>query len=265
MVGIRTMRLIAKLSYYIRSAVESFVGLIASDDRKAMIANRLLARVYVVVSMPDGNRIFLRPCVKGDISAVLGALYMYNDNSDTYTLLKNTRVVVDAGAHIGIYTLKAARELLRKGKVIAIEPHPENYRLLMRNIQINGYGNIVPFDVALSDKDAMAKLFHSPNTLSHSLVFHHSNEWTWVETKTLDRLLNELGINYVNYIKLNIEGAELSALKGAQNTLNSARKLKILVNAHSQSDMQHIERYLLSMGFNAEVSGQHGFFTKVLN
>jgi len=57
--------------------------------------------------------------------------------------LKHDDVVMDVGAHVGIFTLKAAREA-EDGLIVAVEPDPGNFRLLVRNIRANGLENVIP-------------------------------------------------------------------------------------------------------------------------
>ncbi len=58
------------------------------------------------------------------------------------SLLHEGDVVVDIGAHIGYYTLLAARTVGKDGKVFAFEPDPDNYALLVKNVEMNGYNNV---------------------------------------------------------------------------------------------------------------------------
>ena len=63
-------------------------------------------------------------------------------------IVRNGDIVVDIGAHIGYYTLIFARLVGPKGKVFAFEPEPNNFNLLIKNIKINGYKNIIPVQKA---------------------------------------------------------------------------------------------------------------------
>jgi tRNA G37 N-methylase Trm5 len=64
-------------------------------------------------------------------------------------ILRAGDVVVDIGAHVGYFTLIAARSVGPEGRVYAFEPDPENYALLVRNIELNGYQNIMPIQKAV--------------------------------------------------------------------------------------------------------------------
>ena len=72
--------------------------------------------------------------------------------------LKHDDVVVDVGAHVGIFTLKAAREA-EDGLIVAVEPDPGNFRLLVRNIRANGLENVIPIRAALWKEEGTLRLF----------------------------------------------------------------------------------------------------------
>jgi len=63
-------------------------------------------------------------------------------------------VVVDVGAALGYYTLIAAKRVGQEGKVYAFEPDPSVFKDLIKNIKINGWTNVYPFQMALSEKEA---------------------------------------------------------------------------------------------------------------
>ena len=67
-----------------------------------------------------------------------------------------------------MFTLKVARKS-KKGKVIAIEPHTQNYMLLFKNITINKLKNVIPMNLALSESEGVAKLYISRVSPGHTI------------------------------------------------------------------------------------------------
>ena len=142
--------------------------------------------------------------------------------------VKEGMTVVDLGAHIGYYTLIAARLVGKNGRVFSFEPEPDNYSLLVKSIEANGYKNITPVQKAVSDKVGTTKLFVSPTDAGvHSIYNPH--EWRKcieVETVTLDGFFGE-GKDRIDVIKMDIEGAEPAALQGMRKILTKNRDIKI--------------------------------------
>jgi FkbM family methyltransferase len=137
-------------------------------------------------------------------------------------LIKPGMTVVDIGANIGYYTLIAAKLVGSKGKVYAFEPEPNNYRLLIKNIEENCYNNVIPIQKAVSNKPGKTKLFTSKTVFS-SLSFSENNvpekkEFVMVETITLDEFLENSNIDF---IKMDTEGAEGLIVEGAEKVLKN--------------------------------------------
>ena len=144
---------------------------------------------------------------------------------------KEGEVVVDAGARIGAFTAKASRAVGSAGRVIAVEPEPRSYALLRKNIEVNRLNNVVPIRKMLWSAAQPVELYLSGNAASHSAYFDGfygpTGETTVCEAATLDSILEELGIGRVDFVKMDIEGAEIEALKGMSRILQSGVELAI--------------------------------------
>ena len=143
-------------------------------------------------------------------------------------IVKKDMVVVDIGAHIGYYTLIAAELVGLKGKVFAFEPDPDNYNLLVKNIKLNGYTNIISVKKAISNKTGKAKLFMSSKNKSSSQLYHADSlrESIVVDVTTLDEFFKDYD-GKVNLIKVDIEGAEMAAFQGMANLIRKNDDLAI--------------------------------------
>ena len=95
---------------------------------------------------------------------------------------------MDIGTHIGYYSLLAAKLMENSGKVYAFEPEPYNYNILTKNIEINGYRNIIPIKKAVSNNCGKTMLFiDSVHFSGHSICVTTGKENSIeVETTTLD-------------------------------------------------------------------------------
>lgn len=128
-------------------------------------------------------------------------------------------VFIDAGAHVGKYALQVARIVGEDGLVIAIEPHPKNYQALLKGMQLNGLKNIVAFNVAAWNKDCKIKLFIHDAAVHHSTKINLGLGQIEVKAQTIDHIVDELRVKRVNWVKIDVEGAEVEVLQGLKKTL----------------------------------------------
>ena len=142
-------------------------------------------------------------------------------------IIKEGMIVVDIGANIGYYTLIAAKLVGENGKVVAFEPEPGNYSLLVKNIEVNGYDNVIPVQKAVSNKLGTIKLFlHPTNVAAHRIYNSHDGRKSIeIETITLDEFF-KAQIDRIDVIKMDIEGAEIAALQGMKEILKKNDDLK---------------------------------------
>ncbi len=148
-------------------------------------------------------------------------------------VVKAGDIIVDMGANIGYFTLLAARLTGKDGKVYAFEPEPHNFALLSRNIELNGYDNVVAMQKAVSDKNGKIKLFVNKNdTGAHSLYQpENAGESIEIEAVTMDDFFKDKN-RHVDVIKMDIEGAELDAFAGLQQIIRENTGLKMFVEFH---------------------------------
>ncbi len=139
-------------------------------------------------------------------------------------------VVWDVGANVGFYTLIAARLVGEAGRVVAFEPLPENQRAIRRNVALNDLANVELVAVALSDAEGEAELqLHGDPTWA-KLDTHADTSFkrdsavagsVRVSVTTLDAQLQRLPAPAL--VKMDIEGAEVAALRGAGRLLGEVR------------------------------------------
>jgi len=144
-------------------------------------------------------------------------------------------VLIDVGANIGVFCFLAADVLRRRGgQALAIEPLAQNLEFLTDSIGANGLDDvIVPLAVAVGDHDGVLSLAPlesgtianaRPVSWSGSEVSGTSANVS-VPMKTLDSIVSERRLSGVSFLKIDIEGAELFALRGAETLLKTQRPL----------------------------------------
>jgi FkbM family methyltransferase len=154
---------------------------------------------------------------------------------------KEGDIVVDIGAHIGLYTIISSKRVGANGKVVAIEAHPGNFEMLNSNIKLNQLNNVIPLNYAVYSKETKVKLylpsgesgFTKYNTIMPNWI-NTREKFVEVNANTLDYLLqlNEIRQEEVNWIKIDVEGAEFEVLKGATNVLSKSKDIAILMELH---------------------------------
>src|SRR5918992_1736537 len=168
-------------------------------------------------------------------------------------------VVVDIGAHIGRYTIISSKRVGAKGKVVAIEANPDNYEMLNSNIQLNQLTNIIPLNYAVYSKETKIKLYlpevESGYTIYNTIMSNRArteDKFVEVNANTLDYLLQLKGIMEVNWIKIDVEGAEFEVLKGATNVLSKSKDIALLIEVHGLDNYRPIVEFLSSYNFIIE-------------
>jgi FkbM family methyltransferase len=143
--------------------------------------------------------------------------------------LKKDSVFVDIGANIGCYTLIASKIVGAHGRVYAFEPIKSIFDKLKFNLQLNELQNVVAEKKALYEKTDLLKLhLSSDENLGMSSIFRHDTESgsiEFVEAVSLDEYILAKDFNKLDFIKIDIEGSELFALKGMQNAISKYKPI----------------------------------------
>lgn len=136
----------------------------------------------------------------------------------------NDDLIIDVGANLGWYALLFGVLSAGKADVYAFEPEPNNFELLTKNIQLNGSRNVHAVQKALSDHCGPVTLYrHNANNLGrHSLIPMNEGDVIDVESTTIDHFVasNRLEQRPVKLLKIDVEGLEISVLRGAAETLS---------------------------------------------
>ncbi len=140
------------------------------------------------------------------------------------------QVVVDIGANIGVFSLRASRRVGPNGRVISFEPISQTCGRLRKNADANDCSNITILEKAVGDTVGKIKIRTSGHLSSASITnpsFVHATE---VELTTLDEETGRLGLSRVDAIKMDIEGAEPLAIRGMAGVLSAHRPLILFEN-----------------------------------
>lgn len=154
------------------------------------------------------------------------------ERSETELVTKEVKkgyVTLDIGAHIGYYTLIMARLVGKEGRVIAFEPDPDNFDLLKKNIEINGYKNVVLIQKAIANKTGKINLYISEGNRADNRIYDSQDGRKYIEVETI-RLDDYFGTynGKINFIKIDIQGSEGGVIQGMSSVLGKNKELKIM-------------------------------------
>ena len=200
-------------------------------------------------SIIQGSKMYLDPGDSLDLS--INGVYGELDTKIIRDNIKEGDIVIDVGANIGYYTLIFAQLVGASGKVFAFEPEPKNFEILKKNIEVNNYQNIIAEQKIVSDESGMVKLFIAEKGIvGHRLQQKtDSQKFIEVESIILDNYLKNLNLSEkINFIKIDVEGAEVKVLEGSKIMIEKSDQLKIFTefNREDIKKYDYNPEYLLS-------------------
>jgi len=136
-------------------------------------------------------------------------------------------VFVDVGAHVGKYTCMIAKMMCQKGFVIAVEPHPANFSALVESVKMNHVNNVWVLNIAAYSVDRKLPMFVGDMSGHHSLVTDMGCGTIQITARRLDDVILDR-VDRVDWVKIDVEGAELEVLKGMTEVLQRYRPSLII-------------------------------------
>jgi len=208
--------------------------------RLNVLGEHAVRRLYLNQKTPllvDGHRMFLSDRHAPSLAFVNGVLrngYEADSKSLLEGLIQEGMTVFDVGAHVGTYTLMAARLVGRTGHVYAFEAEPENYSILKKNVELNGYQNVTCVPKAISNRSGLLTLYVSNqgndrHTLIGSSDANCQGTPCEVETLSLDEFSASIEWPRVDIVKMDIEGAEPMAIEGMSELFRRSDNLSLLM------------------------------------
>jgi FkbM family methyltransferase len=230
--------------------VKEAISAFARSRRELKIRERLAPASSIDSAHRDGPRLvrspggaYWEPEDSRTVVVPQLAELMAKYGSPAETPIRPGDVVLDCGANIGTFSRWALEAGARK--VVAIEPAPKPLECLRRNLasEIRS-GRVVVFPGGVWDKeDSLAIHLNSDSDAMDSLVHRglQTRGEVVVKVTTIDQLVLDLGLDRVDFIKMDIEGAERQALAGAHATLSRWRP-RLEISLHLPGDSDEIPR-----------------------
>ena len=237
---------------------------------KLRLARRLLLpllsqRDAVIVTLPGGQRLAMPSALEpvafhclidGTYEPeLMGLLRLYLPAGGTF---------LDVGANVGVFTLAAARSA---GRVVAIEASPEIGTFLSRNVGANGCRNVTVVAKAVAESGPQRLAFWPAPREKFgmgALAPQFDGPAIAVDADTIDNILTALDIDRVDVVKMDIEGFEAGAFRGARRLLSSGRPPVVIFEfadwAESRAGAQcgDAQRVLRGLGYSLKLIGRGG-------
>lgn len=165
-------------------------------------------------------------------------------------------VVFDLGAGIGSEALLFSRLVGPTGRVISVEGHPRTYRRLVDLCRANALDNVTPLKLAVSDTDGEVSITDSDVHLQNRVVDAAGGAFR-VPARRIDTIAAELGIERIDLLKMNIEGAERAAVRSLGALVTKTRNVCVschdfLAEAGGAAELRtkdEVRAFLLGNGF----------------
>lgn len=162
-------------------------------------------------------------------------------------------IVIDIGAGVGGEIISLSNLVGITGRVIAVEADPVSLRRLNKLVHNMNLTNVTIIDTAISNEDGHIDFFQNSNFSGiGSSVYATSNNTIKVASMKISTLMDSQELKFVNFMKINIEGAEFDALKSCGDKINSIQNLCIschdFLGNENQMTYEKVKQYLLDKG-----------------
>lgn len=165
-------------------------------------------------------------------------------------------VFFDLGAHVGYLTMLAAKLVGPTGKIFAFEPLPRNLYFLRKHLEINRINNVSIIEAGVSDIAGTAYI-ELPNSRNHLAAYlsPDSDKGLQILTVSIDDLIAKAKLPIPDCIKINIEGSEFMALKGAEKLLRKAHPV-LLISTHGGVVHHQCYNLLNTLGYHIDITDE---------
>lgn len=239
----------------LNEVVRSYVSSLEFDRRGLRAARN----GSIEIAGFDGWRMYADPADNAVGRHVLHGIYEPEVAAVFYDVLRPGMGVVDVGANIGFFTLLAARLTGPSGTVFAVEPNAANVRLIEASRQLNGFETVTVCQAAAGDRTGIKVLNTSFSNGTAADAPAGLGPLMDAQTVACLRLDDVLPGNPVHLLKIDVEGAEYTALRGCEQTLRRWRP--VIVSEFSPTAMPGISgvtgtdylRWLTGLGYRIAV------------
>lgn len=220
------------------------------------------------LTFPDGFTCYVRS-EPGEVALIYNEVIVQQEYFQNGLSVAGARCVIDIGANIGVFTM-AVKLKAPDATVYAFEPIPETFQVLEQNVRLLECSDVHLFNLAIGSQDHSEKTFtFFPNMPGNSTAipalkeenkpvmdqmfgreisdFLHQSVTRTVQVRTLSSVIREQGIRNVDYLKIDVEGDEISVLEGIEE-MHWPIFQQIAVEAHTVQLMEQVCKTLAEHG-----------------
>lgn len=210
-----------------------------------------LAPGPIAINFVNDSTLLVSAGMTGATGNIYTGLHEFEDMSFVIHLLRQGDLFVDIGANIGSYTILAGA--VAGARCLAFEPIPQTYEHLVRNINLNGIGDVVVArNIGIGKEDGELKFTSGLDTVNHVVGEHETSVASIaVPVKTLDEAMGDARPSVV---KIDVEGFETNVIEGASATLRRDSMLAVVMELNGSGtrygfDENVLHQKMLSYGF----------------
>jgi FkbM family methyltransferase len=205
-----------------------------------------------VARLPGGGLVHLHPRETLGFATLVYGGFETAEISCAIELATPGLTAFDVGANVGIYTVAIGRAAGHEGLVVAVEPDTTNVSRLRDNLALNSIANAQVVEAVAGDREGVVELQVADDPAYHSVVEiergHVAVGTMAVRSVPLDRVWEDLGRAPVSLVKIDVEGAEPSVLRGAREMLRSTHPA-LLVEAKDEARLALLRSELEPLGY----------------
>lgn len=227
-------------------------------------------KVFAIKILPGHT---IKYAGKGDIAQIIYKTEVFVNHKKSFeystlqlfsTLLKPGDVIIDVGANSGLYSILYSQLAGEEGVVHAFEPDAATFSLLQENLRLNNCNNVLTYNFALSNKEGWIEMltFNPENIklisgdsfkyMQEVTADKMNDENTCINAYRLDDLKELTTAAKIDFIKIDVEGAELLVLKGSVNTILKYKPVIIFELSGEWTNRFNYKPYQL-LGFLSEL------------
>lgn len=211
-----------------------------------------------VVMVRGGPNFYVRSSLEQEADLyVANESYLYGIHDEMLPYMKNAKVGLDVGAHIGTFSLFAAKH--SPAKIYAIEAEADNFELLKKNIALNNLEKrIIPTQVVLASTTGEREFYISQNRGLNSLFEDHGEQYGGfpvvdvkkVKSVSLKDFFDANRIDFCDFMKVDIEGAEYEVFSNLpRDVYDRIGVISLEIGGRSVPEREALENHIRSMGF----------------